>query len=79
MFKDSGSDAMDVAGGDYPPAHLSHAQIAPEVPNPANSPAQRIAALAGRYGEWRERVSQKLSAVDLVPDLALDIGSRHSP
>jgi murein DD-endopeptidase MepM/ murein hydrolase activator NlpD len=74
LFKDSGSDAMDVAGGDYPPAHLSHAQIAPAVPIAPISPAKR---LAERYGEWRERASQRLASVDLVPDLAQDIGSRR--
>lgn len=73
MFKDSGSDSIDVAGeGDYPPAHLSHAQFAPEVPAPS-----RIAALVHRYGDWRERASQRLAALDLVPDLAQDIGSRR--
>ena len=71
MFKDSGSDAVETVGGDYPTAHLSHAQI---FAGPAPS---RIASLFERYGEWRERASARFAAIDLVPDLAQDIGSRR--
>ena len=70
MFKDSGSDAVEVAGGnDYQPAHLSHAQIAAE-PAPAKT-------FVERYGEWRDRASARLAALDLVPDLAEEIGSKR--
>lgn len=73
MFKDSGYDAVDDAGQvDYPPAYLSRALVAPE---PA--PTSILAALAERYAEWRERASARLAALDLVPDLAQDIGSRR--
>jgi murein DD-endopeptidase MepM/ murein hydrolase activator NlpD len=73
VFKDSGSDGADV-GGDFPPAHLSPAQIlTAELP----SSIDRIRAAADRYVAWRERVSTRLSAIDLVPDLAQDIGSRR--
>ena len=77
MFKDSGSDAVEVAGdGDYPPAHLAHSQIvAAARPQPALF--DRIAAFATRYGEWRERASARFASLDLVPDLAQDIGSRR--
>ena len=78
MFKDSGSDADEVAGGDdYLPAHLSFARIASGQPRPSFTRLNRIANLAERYGEWRERASARLAAVDLVPDLAQDIGSRR--
>jgi len=71
LFKDTGCDAAEGAGGDYPPAHLSHAQV---LAAPARS---FVAALAERYGAWRERASERLASVDLVPDLAQDIGSRR--
>ena len=74
MFKDSGSDGVGV-GGDFPPAHLSPAQIL--TAEPAPSAIARIRAAAERYVAWRERVSTKLSSIDLVPDLAQDIGSRR--
>ena len=77
MFKESGNDAVEVAGGGYyPPAHLVHSQIvATAQPQPVIG--ERIAALAARYGEWRERASARIAALDLVPDLAQDIGSRR--
>ena len=75
MFKDRIGDGLEAAGvGDYPPAHLSPSQIVAE---PRRDPRQKVQALAERYGEWRERASQRLAAVDLVPDLAQDIGSRR--
>ena len=75
LFKDSVSDAVDDAGGDdYLPAHLSHAQI---VADPAPTRIRRIIGLAERYAEWREHASTRLAALDLVPDLAQDIGSRR--
>ena len=76
LFKDSVSDMGEAAGaGDYPPAHLSHAQIARDGRAAGPALTRRIASLAERYGEWRERASVRLAAVDLVPDLAQDIGS----
>ncbi len=48
-------------------AALTRAQVAP---NPA-------AALAVRYGRWRDRVEARLFRLDLAPDLAEDIGSRR--
>src|SRR5690606_12908598 len=75
LFKDSGSDAVEVAGeGHYPPAHLAHSQIVAQ-PRPLIS--DRIAVIAAGYGEWRERASARLASLDLVPDLAQDIGSRR--
>jgi murein DD-endopeptidase MepM/ murein hydrolase activator NlpD len=72
LFKDSGSEAVEVVGGDYSPAHLSHAQIAP-----APTALERVTALVHRYNDWRERASTRLASLDLVPDLAQDIGSRR--
>jgi len=70
LFKDNGSDAVEAAGGgDYSPAHLSHAQIAAD-PVPAKT-------FSERYGEWRDRASARLAALDLVPDLAEEIGSKR--
>ncbi|HYD24659.1 MAG TPA: M23 family metallopeptidase [Croceibacterium sp.] len=75
MFKDRGSDAIAVAAeGDYPPARLSRTQI---VEPPAAAERKPRAPLANRYGEWRERTSARLAALDLVPDLAQDVGSRR--
>jgi murein DD-endopeptidase MepM/ murein hydrolase activator NlpD len=78
LFKDRECDMGEFAGGDYLPAHLSHAQIAsPEEPRAAPSPFRRLADLPERYAAWRERASERLASVDLVPDLAQDIGSRR--
>ena len=78
MFKDSGSDAHEVVGGgDYPPANLSHAQVAQDEPPSAPIRIQRLTSLVERYAEWRERASARLASLDLVPDLAQDIGSRR--
>jgi murein DD-endopeptidase MepM/ murein hydrolase activator NlpD len=78
LFKDSGSDAHEVVGGgDYPPAHLSHAQVAHDAPQSVRTPIQRLTSLVERYAEWRERTSARLASLDLVPDLAQDIGSRR--
>ena len=76
MFKDSGSDAIEVAGGDFPPAHLSSSQIYAD-PAPAPIRLKRVASFSKRYAEWRQRASLRLASVDLVPDLAQDIGSRR--
>ena len=73
MFKDR-SDGPDAAGGGFPPVHLSHAQI---VAAPPPSRLKRAQTWADRYGEWRQRASHRLAALDLVPDLAEDIGSRR--
>jgi hypothetical protein len=70
LFKDR-SEAVEAAVGDYPTAHLSHAQVVAE---PARA---SFAGLAYRYVEWRERASVRLASLDLVPDLAQDIGSRR--
>jgi murein DD-endopeptidase MepM/ murein hydrolase activator NlpD len=53
---------------------LSHAQIVGES---APSRLKRTHTWADRYGAWRQRVSLRLASLDLVPDLAEDIGSRR--
>ena len=78
MFKDCGSDAVETAGGgDYPPAHLAHSQIATSAESQRPALAAHLATLADRYGAWRDRASARLAELDLVPDLAQDIGSRR--
>jgi murein DD-endopeptidase MepM/ murein hydrolase activator NlpD len=73
LFKDREGDGIEVAaGGNYLAAHLSRAQIVAE---PVSAAHRR--SLAERYGEWRQRLSNRLAQVDLVPDLAEDIGSRR--
>jgi murein DD-endopeptidase MepM/ murein hydrolase activator NlpD len=73
LFKDSGYDAADDAGeGDYAPAAYPSRVLA--APQPAPS---RFQQLAERYADWRERASAGLTSLDLVPDLAQDIGSRR--
>ena len=72
MFKERGGYGAPVpCGGDFPPAQLSQAQILSDA-----APA-RIRAIAEHYGQWCQRASEKLAAIDLVPDLAQDIGSRR--
>ena len=75
MFKDSGSEAF-AGGGHFPAVDLSPAQACA----PADSASirfKRVTGLTGRYGEWRQRASLRLVSLDLVPDLAQDIGSRR--
>ena len=66
MFKDRGHDGLDAGGGGILAAQLSHARIVEPGPG-----------VAGRYVAWRQRISQRFAEVDLVPDLAQDIGSRR--
>jgi murein DD-endopeptidase MepM/ murein hydrolase activator NlpD len=74
LFKDR-SDANDfTTGGGYPAVQLSSAQILAE-PGPLR--LKRVNGWGERYGEWRQRASLKLASLDLVPDLAEDIGSRR--
>lgn len=77
MFKPNyqglaGSYAHGESGGDASVAQLSHALISEA---PEKRVLTRFGSTADRYGQWRERVSLWFSEVDLVPDLAEDIGS----
>jgi murein DD-endopeptidase MepM/ murein hydrolase activator NlpD len=75
LFKDRASDGIGVAGGAAPlSAQLSYAQIADES---ADALRARTRILAQRYSAWRHRISARFAEVDLVPDLAQDIGSRR--
>ncbi len=66
MFEYSGSAACDSTGdGNWPLA--AAAAIA--------APTPEVRSLATRYTRWRERVSRRFATIDLVPDLAEDIGS----
>lgn len=74
MFKDRDAVAAVAGGGDFPPAHLTAAQILAER---GPTRLKRINGWGERYGEWRQRASARLAALDLVPDLAQDVGSRR--
>jgi len=78
LFKDYRNDAAGVAeGGNYPPTLLAHSQIVADVRSSLPPFFDRVANLAGRYGAWRARASARIASLDLVPDLAQDIGSRR--
>lgn len=80
MFKDRASDGIEAGGGDFSPAHLSPAQIVGATADrkPAQPPLPRKRApLAERYGQWRLRASTRIGSLDMVPDLAENIGSRR--
>ena len=75
MFKDRTGDEAGAAGGAaILPAQLAHGQIVA-----ASEPVRltRARSIGERYGDWRRRASDRLAAIDLVPDLAQDVGSRR--
>lgn len=74
MFRDRSSVSEAAAAGEYPPAQPSSARLLAQ-----SGPIRlkRVNGWAERYGEWRQRVSLELASLDLVPDLAEDIGSRR--
>lgn len=72
MFKDRDSDAWHT--GAHGAAALSHAQILGE---PLKAHLARLAPLAQRYEQWRQRASIALSEIEFAPDLAREIGSRR--
>jgi murein DD-endopeptidase MepM/ murein hydrolase activator NlpD len=71
LFKERGHYGFDAGGGTILSAQLAHAQTFAPVPS---APAP---SLAERYAAWRQRLSRHLAEIDLVPDLAQDIGSRR--
>lgn len=72
----------DTQSTDRATAKATGASSAKAAPRPALSarveqglkPAR---ALAERYDQWRNRISMRLSNLDMAPDLARDIGSRR--
>lgn len=72
LFKDRGNDGLDAGGGAHLAAQLSRTQIATPGAEPAPLPT-----LAERYTAWCRTVSERFAEIDLVPDLAQDIGSRR--
>lgn len=71
MFKDRAGDGIaEAAGGHFLPAQLAHAQIVVEPVSPRPT-------IGERYGQWCERLANRFDALDLVPDLAQDVGSRR--
>lgn len=75
MFKDRAGDAVDATGGGNPgPAQLARAQASAST---APIRITRVPRLSERYAAWRERLSERIAQLDLVPDLAQDIGTRR--
>ena len=68
MFNDRGNDRFDAGGGALLAAQFSHPQVAAPAPTPS---------FAERYATWCHRIAERFAEVDLVPDLAQDIGSRR--
>jgi len=68
LFNDRGNDRFDAGGGALLAAQFSHPQVAAPAPAPS---------FAERYATWCHRISERFAEVDLVPDLAQDIGSRR--
>ena len=68
----AGREAGSTSGPGTAAAQLSHSLI---LEDPRTLVLSRFNSLAERYGQWRERMSLKLSGLDLAPDLAEDIGS----
>jgi murein DD-endopeptidase MepM/ murein hydrolase activator NlpD len=75
LFKDRVSDERAMADAiEALPAQLSRAQI---VTAAESRRIRRAARIADRYTQWRQQTSLRLASIDLVPDLAQDIGSRR--
>lgn len=75
MFKDRAGEQAEAAGGGNPgPARLLRAQAVA-----AATPVRltRKPSLGERYAAWCESVSIRAAELDLVPDLAQDIGTRR--
>ena len=66
MFRDRGQDGYG-AGGEQP---VSAQASCPEIVAPRPD-------FAERYAAWCRRISDRFAEIDLVPDLAQDIGSRR--
>ena len=63
-------------GSRFEPAMLTYAQMIDDgAASACNHKVRRNRRLADRYMEWRNHASEKLSSIDLAPDLAIDIGS----
>ena len=75
MFNPRDEDAEAYAhAGAGVAAQLSHAQI---LPDPRPVIVNRFTSLSEHYHQWRERLSLGIAELDLVPDLAQEIGSRR--
>ena len=70
MLEDRGYDGWSVGGEGLRTAPFLHAPA-------AAAPAPAAPTLAERYAAWCETISERLAEIDLVPDLAQDIGSRR--
>ncbi|MBT2135246.1 M23 family metallopeptidase [Croceibacterium sp. LX-88] len=79
LFKDRGSEAVEAGGvEESSSAEFAFAPIA--LPNPAPAAKLRrnkLQDLGERYTAWRAWASTQFASLDLVPDLAQDIGSRR--
>jgi murein DD-endopeptidase MepM/ murein hydrolase activator NlpD len=75
LFKDRVSDELAMAdAAEALPAQLSRVQI---VPGAAPRRIRRASRISEHYVQWRHQASLRLASLDLVPDLAQDIGSRR--
>jgi murein DD-endopeptidase MepM/ murein hydrolase activator NlpD len=72
LFKDRSSEASRAVA--HGAAALTRAQI---LVDPLPGVRARLAALAERYEQWRQRASIALSGMEFAPDLARDVGSRR--
>lgn len=77
MYKDSDSENAMTAGGNYPPADLSHAHVVADGESAPAKRKRRSSSLGESLGNWRSRMTAKLEDADLAPDLARDIGSKR--
>ncbi|WAT19343.1 M23 family metallopeptidase [Aurantiacibacter sp. MUD11] len=64
-------------GGDYPTVDLAHSQVVDDGPAAPAKRLRRAKSLAASYGSWRSGFSERISDIDLAPDLARDIGSKR--
>ena len=75
MFNDLVGDGIHTGGGNgLRPAQVASAQA---LTAPGAVRIKREVSFAERYAAWRERVSARFASLDLVPDLAQDVGSRR--
>lgn len=75
MFKHIETDAVADTGGTVGPSAMRARIVREAAPNMKHG--KRSPALSARYREWRERASARWASLDLVPDLAQEIGSRR--
>src|SRR5690606_17220440 len=79
LFMDRAGDERGraCAGGEGAAA-VAPARAASSSPKGASAVRlKRVSRMSDRYADWRQRAALRLGAIELVPDLAQDIGSRR--